>query len=151
MLAERRRRAAAASYAVRLYAFPITRFGLQTVVGVCDERQYFLFGCFSKAEIGFSAIHVISCERGGVHALEKLNLKYHEPVVSERGLESGKVVFPHPNESLGGPEPLFQMLCFFEHRDDLIAIGKEIDAPGAQRFRVVEAQHLDIADDQTRA
>src|SRR5207248_828272 len=68
----------------------------------------------ARAEIGLCAINVISRERGSFNAFEKLNLKNHESIVPERGLESGKVEFPHPNEALGGPEPLFQMRSCFE-------------------------------------
>src|SRR5438046_2195405 len=72
-----------------------------------SHRSYFsmtpqiavLFGCFGEAgaqtEIGFSAINVISRKRGSFNGFEKLNLKNYESIVPERGLESGKVVFPH--------------------------------------------------------
>src|SRR5262245_40390939 len=101
-----------------------------------------LLGCLGepapRGQLVFSAIHVISRERRGLEALEKLNLKHHQPVIPKRGLESGQVVFPHPNESLGGPEPLFQMRCLFEHRDDLIAIGKKIVRQACNVFSLWE-------------
>jgi hypothetical protein len=43
------------------------------------------------------------------------------------------------------------MRGFIKQPADLIAMGQEIDSPCAQCLRVMEAQYLDIADDQARA
>src|ERR1700751_2822698 len=63
----------------------------------------------ARIDLKLFAIHVIPRERRGLDALEKLNLKYGESVISKRCLESGQVVFPHPDESLRAAEPRVQL------------------------------------------
>ena len=104
----------------------------------------------ARIDLEVFAVHVIPRERHGLDVLEKLNLKYGESVISERCLETGQVVFPHPDESLRAAEPLVQLWSFVKQPDDLVALGKEVGPPCTQRFRVMEAQDLDIADDQAR-
>src|SRR5262245_8968390 len=105
----------------------------------------------ARIDLELFAIHVIPRERRGLDALDKLNLKYGESVISERRLEPGQVVFPHPDEPFRAAEPRAQFRRFIEQPDDLVALGKEVGPPCMQRVRIVDAQDFDVADDQARA
>ena len=60
------------------------------------------------------SVHVASCQWNSIDILCELNLEHSKPVVPERSLEPGKVVLPHPNESVGAAKARLQARLFLK-------------------------------------
>ena len=83
-----------------------------------------------------SARDVVAGHRHHALPLGQLHLEHHHGLLAEGHLGRGEIELPHPHEALV-VEPL-----------DLLAMGEEALAPVLQRLGVVQAQDLDVGDQE---
>src|ERR1035437_8244426 len=84
----------------------------------------------------FLAPNIVARHRDDVLAFRELYLEYHQGLFAERHFRAGEIELPHPHEA-----PIIDAL-------DLLAMRQESLAPSLQRFGVMQAQDLDIGDEQ---
>ena len=79
---------------------------------------------------------IVAGDRQRIEPPGQLDLMHDQPLMAETAFGGGKVEFPHPREAL----------VIQRHR--FLPPGQKPLAPMAQGFGVMQAQHLDIGDDQ---
>src|SRR5215831_21160853 len=107
--------------------------------GKLFARHAWALRAFVLDDAALGLEHVVAGNRQGAHALGELHLEHHEILMAEGRLRSGKVELPHPAEGL------------IADGCGLLPVGKEALAPGPEGLSVMQAQDLQVRDDEPGA
>ena len=91
---------------------------------------------FGVAQAALLARDIVARHRHHALPLGELDLEHHQVLLAERHFRRRQIELPHAHKA-----PVVNAL-------DLLAVGEEALAPGLQRLGVMQAQDLDVGDQQ---